>query len=80
MPVAGETLEFKVIELKKAAKKATLSHAKTYAAAVEARVAAANAEADSTKKAVKKINSSVEKTTLGDIDALAALKSQFEAK
>ena len=80
MPVSGETLEFKVIELKKNAKKATLSHAKTYAAAVEARVAAATAEADSTKRAVKKINSSVEKTTLGDIDALAALKDQLEGK
>ena len=33
-----------------------------------------------TKKAVKKINSSVEKTTLGDLDALAALKSQLESK
>ena len=30
------------------------------------------------KKAVKKINSNVEKTTLGDIDALAALKEKFE--
>ena len=80
MPVAGETLAFKVVELRKAAKKATLSHAKTYAAAVEARVAAATAEADNTKRAVKKINSSVEKTTLGDIDALAALKDQLEGK
>ena len=80
MPVAGETLAFKVVELRKSAKKATLSHAKTYAAAVEARVAAATAEADSTKRAVKKINSSVEKTTLGDIDALAALKDQLEGK
>ena len=80
MPVAGETLAFKVVELRKAAKKATLSHAKTYAAAVEARAAAATAEADSTKRAVKKINSSVEKTTLGDIDALAALKDQLEGK
>ena len=80
MPVAGETLAFKVVELKKSSKKATLSHAKTYAAAVEARVAAATAEADNTKRAVKKINSSVEKTTLGDIDALAALKDQLEGK
>ena len=31
-------------------------------------------------KAVKKINSNVEKTTLGDLDALAALKSQLENK
>ena len=40
----------------------------------------AAAEADNTKKTVKKINSSVEKTTLGDLDALAALKSQLENK
>ena len=77
MPVAGETLAFKVVELKKAAKKATLSHVKTYA---EAKAAAAAAETNNTAKAVKKINSNVEKTTLGDIDALAALKSQLENK
>jgi hypothetical protein len=29
---------------------------------------------------VKKINSNIEKTTLGDLDALAALKSQLEGK
>jgi small subunit ribosomal protein S1 len=80
MPVSGETLSFKVTELKRSAKKVTLSHAKTYAAAVEARAERAASEADNTKKAVKKINSSVEKTTLGDIDALAALKSQLENK
>ena len=38
----------------------------------------AAAEADNTKKSVKKINSNIEKTTLGDIDALAALKDKFE--
>ena len=80
MPVSGETLSFKVTELKRSAKKITLSHAKTYAAAAEAREQKAAAEADNTKKAVKKINSSVEKTTLGDLDALAALKSQLEGK
>ena len=63
MPVSGETLAFKVTELKRNARKATLSHAKTYAAAVEERAQKAAAEADNTKKAVKKINSSVEKTT-----------------
>ena len=35
-------------------------------------------EADNTKKAVKKINSNIEKTTLGDISELAALKSKLE--
>ena len=77
MPVAGETLAFKVTELKRSTKKVTLSHTKTYAEAKAAQVAT---EADNTKKAVKKINSSVEKTTLGDLDALAALKSQLESK
>jgi small subunit ribosomal protein S1 len=77
MPVAGETLTFKVTELKRSTKKVTLSHTKTYAEAKAAQVAT---EADNTKKAVKKINSSVEKTTLGDLDALAALKSQLESK
>ena len=48
--------------------------------AVEERAQKAAAEVENTKKAVKKINSSVEKTTLGDLDALAALKSQLESK
>ena len=77
MPAAGETLSFKVTELKRSAKKVTLSHAKTYAEVKAAQVAT---EADNTKKAVKKINSNIEKTTLGDLDALAALKSQLESK
>jgi len=38
----------------------------------------AAAEVDNTKKTVKMINSNIEKTTLGDIDALAALKDKFE--
>ena len=74
MPVAGETLTFKVTELKRSTKKVTLSHAKTYAEVKAAQVAT---EADNTKKAVKKINANVEKTTLGDIDVLAALKDQL---
>ncbi len=77
MPAAGETLAFKVTELKRSAKKATLSHVKTYASS-EAKSERTSSESDNTKKAVKKINSNIEKTTLGDIDALAALKSQLE--
>ena len=75
MPVAGETLAFKVVDLKRSTKKITLSHVKTYA---EAKAEKAATEADNTKKAVKKINSNIEKATLGDIDALAALKSKLE--
>ena len=74
-PTVGETLPFKVVELKRSMKRVVLSHLKTYAEAKAEKVAA---EADNTKTAVKKINSNVEKTTLGDIDALAALKEKFE--
>lgn len=75
MPTVGETLPFRVVELKRSMKRVVLSHVKTY---VEAKAEKVAAEADNTKKAVKKINSNVEKTTLGDIDALAALKEKFE--
>ena len=71
----GETLPFRVIELRRSTRRILLSHVRTYAEAKEKAVAA---EADNTKKAVKKINSSVERTTLGDIDALAALKEKLE--
>ena len=71
----GETLPFRVIELRRSTRRILLSHVRTYSEAKEKAVAA---EVDNTKKAVKKINSSVEKTTLGDIDALAALKEKLE--
>ncbi len=71
----GETLPFRVIELRRSTRRILLSHVRTYAEAKEKAVAA---EVDNTKKAVKKINSSVERTTLGDIDALAALKEKLE--
>ena len=75
--VAGEKLAFKVTDLKRNAKKIVLSHVRTYATA-EARAEKPASEADLTKKAVKKLNTSIEKTTLGDIDALAALKDKLE--
>ncbi|MFR9607068.1 MAG: 30S ribosomal protein S1 [Rikenellaceae bacterium] len=81
-PVVGESIEFKVIEFSKATRRITLSHARIYEAAKRAEVAADKAEkrasADATKSSVKKINASVEKTTLGDIAGLAALKAAME--
>ena len=73
--VAGEKLPFKVVELRRSTRRILLSHLRTYA---EAKEKAAAAEQDNAKKAVKKINANVEKTTLGDIDALAALKDKLE--
>ena len=73
--VAGETLAFKVVELRRSTRRILLSHLRTYA---EVKEKAAAAEVENTKKAVKKVNANVEKTTLGDIDALAALKEKLE--
>ncbi len=73
--VTGETLPFKVIELRRSTRRILLSHLRTYQ---EVKERAAASEAENTKKAVKKVNSNVEKTTLGDIDALAALKEKLE--
>ncbi len=72
---AGEKLAFKVVEFSKGNKKIVLSHTKTWE---EPKQEAAKAESDNTKKAVKKINSNIEKTTLGDIASLAALKAEME--
>ena len=72
---AGETLPFKVVELRRSTRRIILSHLRTYQ---EIKEKAAASEAESTKKAVKKVNSNVEKATLGDIDALAALKEKLE--
>ena len=73
--VTGETLPFKVVELRRSTRRILLSHLRTYQ---EVKERAAASEAENTKKAVKKVNSNVEKTTLGDIDALAALKEKLE--
>ncbi len=78
-----EKLEFKVIEFNKDAKRIILSHSRIFEDA-------AKAEERAEKKAAKKANSKREEatpviqnqaasTTLGDIDALAALKEQLEA-
>ena len=81
---AGETAEFKVIDFSKATKRITLSHSRLFEEARRAEAAAEKAErkaaADATKSSVKKIQQSVEKTTLGDIAGLAELKAQLEKK
>ena len=81
---AGETADFKVIEFSKATKRITLSHTRIFDDAKRAEAAADKAEkkaaAEATKSSVKKIQASVEKTTLGDIAGLAELKAQMEKK
>ena len=74
-----EKLTFKVIEFSKAAKRIILSHSRTFEDVKRAEVSEKKKSASTNmKKGVKKMKDSLEKTTLGDISALAALKSQLE--
>ncbi|MBR3940392.1 MAG: 30S ribosomal protein S1 [Bacteroidales bacterium] len=77
-----ETLDFKVIEFSKENKKIIVSHSRIFQDLI-ADEKAANEDAENkkeknAKKAVKKLADSLEKTTLGDIDALANLKEEME--
>ncbi len=75
-----EKLEFKVIEFNKAAKRIIVSHSRVFEDAQKSEEKAKkNAEDKSTKKAVKQVKDKLEKTTLGDITELAALKEQMVA-
>ena len=77
-----EKLEFKVIEFNKDAKRIILSHSRIFEDAAKAEE---KVEKKATKKSSKKeeapmIQNQAASTTLGDIDALAALKEQLEGK
>jgi small subunit ribosomal protein S1 len=71
----GEAVKFRVIEFNKGSRKIVLSHTILFK---EALASVRTAERKSTAKGMKSIQSKVEKSTLGDIDALAALKSKLE--
>jgi small subunit ribosomal protein S1 len=79
-----EVLDFKVIEFSKEAKRIVVSHARLHEEVKEEarKVDKASKAADSeeTKKAVKKVKDNQEKTTLGDISALSALKDKMDGK
>jgi small subunit ribosomal protein S1 len=80
----GETLDFKVIEFNKDAKRIILSHSRIFEDVQRAEAKAAKKEAATAKKASKAkkeeapaIQNKAASTTLGDIDALAALKAEM---
>ncbi len=77
-----ETLDFKVIEFNKDSKKIVVSHSKLYQDVQNAQKAAATDEKRSqektARKTVKKMKDSMERTTLGDLDVLASLKTDLE--
>jgi len=75
-----EKLEFKVIEFNKITKRIVLSHTRVFEEPKkEESRERAGYQGDSTQKAVKKLKANLEKTTLGDISELAALKSEMES-
>ena len=73
-----EKLNFKVIEFNKSTKRIVLSHTRTFEKSKKEESKEKGSEADMTQKAVKKIKANLEKTTLGDISELAAIKSEME--
>lgn len=76
-----EKLDFKVIEFNKSAKRIIVSHSRVYEDEKRAEdTSKRKSQSRSTKKAVKAVNDNIEKTTLGDISDLAALKTQLEKK
>ncbi len=76
-----EKLNFKVIEFNKGAKKIIVSHSRVFEDERKGSdTAVKRSESDNTKKAARKLKSSLEKTTLGDITGLQALKDEMEEK
>ncbi|MCD6010871.1 MAG: ribosomal protein [Flavipsychrobacter sp.] len=77
-----ETLQFMIIEFDRNDKRILVSHTKVWEQVKneekEALRKDAVAESEKTKKAVKNIQSKVEKPTLGDLGALAALKDKMK--
>jgi len=68
-------LDFVVTEFHKEDRKIILSHTRTYTEPAPEEV---KAEKKKSTKATEKASTTVEKSTMGDIDALSALKEQLE--
>jgi len=79
-----ETLDFKVIEFNKESKKIVVSHTRTFEEGEDKPTTSAKpagkkgGAGSSTSQAVKALNQNTEKSTLGDLDALSALKEKME--
>jgi small subunit ribosomal protein S1 len=76
-----EKLMFKVIEFNKSAKKIIVSHSRVFEDEKRAsETIVKKSETETPKKTTRKVKANVEKTTLGDISELAALKEEMEEK
>lgn len=84
MMQADEKGMFKVIEFSRDDRRILVSHARTWEEAVkeaeEAEKKDKKAQRERTSKSVKNIQNSVEKTTLGDLEALSELKEKMSGK
>ena len=80
----GEEARFKVIDFNKDTRRVVVSHTQIHKdmedEAKQGEEKEAKKQDAAAKKAVKNIQEKVEKSTLGDIDALAQLKEQMEKK
>ncbi|TBR19091.1 MAG: 30S ribosomal protein S1 [Chitinophagaceae bacterium] len=80
--LAEETIMFTVIEFDRNEKRIVLSHTRTWEQVKENEVVAAKQEAkvevEKTRKAVKSVQAKVEKSTLGDLGALADIKAKLK--
>ena len=80
-----ETIEFEIIEFNKDARKIVVSHTKTFEDIEDNRPnkgggKSGGGSGGNSSSAVKKVNQSSEKSTLGDLDALTQLKNKMEGK
>ena len=78
-----ETLDFVIIEFYKDTRKIVVSHTRTFEEGDDSKKPAPKAKAKAKGKAgassaVQNVNKSSEKSTLGDLDALSALKEKME--
>jgi small subunit ribosomal protein S1 len=78
-----EIAKFMVIEFDRNDKRIVLSHSRLWETVIEeekqAVIKEKKADAEVTKKAVKNLQSKVEKSTLGDLSALADIKAKLDA-
>ena len=74
-----DALDFQVIEFNKDARKIVVSHIRTHEE-YEGTSTKAPKKSSSSKSNLKSINNNAEKSTLGDLDALAELKEKMDKK
>ncbi len=76
-----DTVDFNVLEFSKDTKRILVSHTATYSDSFGEKKKTKqdkNTKGKSLRKAVKDVRQNLEKTTLGDIDALSSLKLDLE--